>query len=258
MGWAERTGRKVPEVTVYFWIVKVLTTAMGEAASDYSVHRVDPVIAVALGGIAFAAALALQLAVDHYVAALYWLALVMVAVFGTMCADVLHVRFGVPYQVSAVGFALTLVVVFLVWYRTEGTLSVHSIDTPRRELFYWATVLTTFALGTAVGDMTAYTLHLGFFSSGILFAVVIAVPALAYRLAGLDPVVAFWSAYVITRPLGASFADWMGVPRDLGGLNLGRGAVTVGLTLVIVAFVGYLSVSRVDVTDGDRADMLRR
>jgi uncharacterized membrane-anchored protein len=187
----------------------------------------------------------------------YWLTVVMVAVFGTMAADVLHIRFGVPYVASTVAFALALALVFLAWYRTEGTLSIHSIDTPRRELFYWATVLATFALGTAAGDTTAYTFHLGFFSSGIVFAVAIAIPALAYWFVGLNEVAAFWFAYIITRPLGASFADWMGVPRNLGGLNLGRGTVSIGLTILIVLFVGYLSATRADVKDSHEGRVAR-
>lgn len=242
-----RTGLKVPQITIWFWVVKLLTTAMGEATSDYSVHKIDPVYAVALGGVGFAVALGLQLRANRYVAQVYWLAVVMVAVFGTMCADVIHVRFGVPYATSAVAFAVVLAAVFGLWYRTEGTLSIHSVDTRRRELFYWATVLATFALGTAVGDLAAYTFHLGFFSSGVVFAVAFTVPALAYRLAGLDAVVAFWAAYVITRPLGASFADWMGTPHSLGGLNFGRGTVSIALTLLIVVVVAYLALSRVDV-----------
>jgi uncharacterized membrane-anchored protein len=243
---AARTWRKVPEVTVYFWVVKVLTTAMGEATSDYLVHLIDPVIAVTLAGVAFVAALGLQLLVRRYIAWIYWLAVVMVAIFGTMAADVLHIRFGVPYWVSATLFASALAVIFFTWYRTEKTLSIHSIYTPRRELFYWATVLATFALGTAVGDLTAYTFGLRFLASGILFTVVIAIPALARRLVGLNEVATFWFAYIVTRPLGASFADWMGVPHSLGGLNLGRGTVSLGLSVLIVGFVAYLSVTRVD------------
>lgn len=244
-----RTWRKVPEVTVYFWIIKVLTTAMGEATSDYAVHQIDPVIAVALGSVGLALALVLQLIVRRYIAPVYWLAVVMVAIFGTMAADVMHIGLGVPYAVSAAGFAVVLAVIFVTWYRVEGTLSIHSINTVRRELFYWATVLATFALGTAVGDLTAYTLHLGFFGSGVLFAGVIAIPAVAHRFAGLNAVAAFWFAYVVTRPFGASFADWMGVPHSLSGLNWGRGTVAVGLTVLIIGFVGYVWVTRVDVED---------
>jgi uncharacterized membrane-anchored protein len=248
MNWTQRTGRKVPEITAYFWIVKILTTAMGEAISDFSVHRIDPVIAVVFGAMGLAVALSVQLLVRRYIAWVYWLAVVMVAIFGTMAADVIHVRFGVPYVASAAGFSVALILVFLAWYRTEGTLSIHSIDTPRRELFYWATVLATFALGTAAGDMTAYTFHRGFFVSGLIFTAVIAIPALAYRFVGLNEVTAFWFAYIVTRPLGASFADWMGTPRSIGGLDLGRGNVSIVLTVLIVGFVAYLQISRVDLT----------
>jgi uncharacterized membrane-anchored protein len=245
---ALRGLRKVPEVTVYFWIIKLLTTGMGETTSDYLVHRINPLIAVALGGIALAVALVLQFRVRHYVTWTYWLAVVMVAIFGTMAADALHVGFGVPYLDSAAFFASALAVIFVAWYACEKTLSIHSIDTRRRELFYWATVMATFALGTAAGDMTAFTLGLGFFSSGVLFAVVIAVPALAYRLVGLNAIVAFWFAYIVTRPLGASFADWLGRPYNLGGLGLGTGPVSLVLALVIIGFVGYLTVTRADRT----------
>jgi uncharacterized membrane-anchored protein len=244
-----RALRKVPEITAYFWILKILTTAMGEATSDYSVRQIDPYLAVGLGAVAFAAALILQLRVRCYIAWVYWLAVVMVAIFGTMVADALHIQLGVPYAVSTVGFAVTLVVVFAAWYLTEGTLSIHHISTLRRELFYWATVCATFALGTAAGDLTAYTFHLGFLASGILFAVVIAVPALAHRFAHLNAVAAFWFAYIITRPLGASFADWMGVPHALGGRDWGRGTVSLSLSVVIALLVGYLSVSRIDVDE---------
>jgi uncharacterized membrane-anchored protein len=239
-----RIGVKVPQVTVGFWVVKILTTAMGEATSDYSVHQVDPVVAVAFGFVAFAIALMVQLRLRRYVVWIYWLAVVMVAIFGTMAADVIHVRFGVPYAVSTVGFAIILAAVFVTWYRVEGTLSIHSINTTRRELFYWATVLATFALGTAAGDMTAYTFHLGFFSSALLFAAAITVPALAYRFAALNAIAAFWFAYVLTRPLGASLADWMGTPRSLGGLDWGRGRVSIVLTLLIVAGVAFLARTR--------------
>jgi uncharacterized membrane-anchored protein len=246
-------ARKVPAVAASFWAVKLLTTGMGEATSDYAVHKIDPVTAVCLGGVAFVAALGLQLSVRRYIPVVYWLAVVMVAVFGTMCADVLHVRFGVAYATSTVMFAVVLAVVFALWYRVEGTLSVHSITTLRRELFYWAAVLSTFALGTAAGDLTAYTFHLGFFSAGLLFAGVIAVPAVAYAAGLANEVLAFWAAYVVTRPLGASFADWMGVPRDLGGLNWGRGTVSLVLTGLIVAFVIALSVRAAGDSDEERA-----
>jgi uncharacterized membrane-anchored protein len=138
-------------------------------------------------------------------------------------------------------FAVSLVVVFVSWFVTERTLSIHSIDTRRREAFYWAAVMTTFALGTAVGDLTAVTLHLGYFSSGVMFAILIAVPAVAYGWLGLNAVVAFWIAYVLTRPLGASVADWLGVSKARGGLGLGAGHVSLAAAVLIVGFVAHLT-----------------
>ena len=173
---AKRAMRKVPEVTIYFWIVKLLSTAMGESTSDYLVYHINPYIAVALGGIGLVASLVLQLLVRRYIPWIYWLAVVMVAIFGTMTADVMHVVLGIPYYVSTLFFAVMLAVIFVVWYRSEKTLSIHSITTPRRELFYWATVIATFALGTAAGDLTASTFELGYFASGVLFAVLFAGP----------------------------------------------------------------------------------
>lgn len=247
-----RAIRKVPEVTVYFWIIKLLTTGMGEVTSDYLAHQFNPIIAVALGGIGLTAALVLQFSVCRYVAWIYWLAVVMVAVFGTMAADVLHVGLGIPYLVSTALFLVALAVIFVTWYMSEKTLSIHSIYTRRREMFYWATVMATFALGTAAGDMTATTMGLGYFSSGVLFAVLIAVPALAYWLFGLNEIFAFWLAYILTRPLGASFADWIGRSHSLGGLGLGTGSVSLGLTILIVGFVGYLTVTRKDIKGEQR------
>lgn len=237
---------KVPEVTVLFWVIKVLTTGMGETTSDFLAHRMDPIIAVALAGIALAASLVLQFTVRQYLPWVYWLAVVMVSVFGTMAADVLHVGLGVPYLVSTIAFAVALAIVFTVWYRTEGTLSIHSIRSRRRESFYWLTVLTTFALGTATGDMTATTLHLGYFTSGVLFAVAIAIPALAHWRLGLNPILAFWAAYVLTRPLGASFADWMGVPAARSGLGWGTGLVSIVAAVMIAILVGVATATRRD------------
>ncbi|HEV7148428.1 MAG TPA: hypothetical protein VGN48_15665 [Pedococcus sp.] len=243
---------KVPEVTAVFWVTKVLTTGMGETASDFLVRRIDPFIAVSVGFAAFAVALVLQLRARRYVPWIYWLAVSMVSVFGTMAADVVHIEFGVPYVVSTVAFLLALAAVFVVWNAAEHTLSIHSIRTRRRELFYWATVLTTFALGTAAGDMTATTMHLGYFASGVLFAVVIAIPALAHWRLGLNAIVAFWLAYIVTRPLGASFADWMGVPASRRGLDWGTGPVTLALAALIAVLVGYLTITHSDVLEEDR------
>jgi uncharacterized membrane-anchored protein len=237
---------KVPEVTVYFWIAKVLTTGMGETTSDYLVHRLGPPTAVTIGAIGLTGGLVLQFRASRYSAWIYWLAVAMVSLAGTIAADVLHVQFGVPYAVSTVFFVVALAVVFAVWYASEKTLSIHSISTVRRELFYWATILTTFALGTAAGDMTATTWHLGYFSSGVLFAVLIAIPALAYWRFRLNAILAFWSAYIVTRPLGASFADWLAVPARRRGLNLGDGPVSFVLAALIVGVVAYLATSGKD------------
>ena len=233
-------------MTVWFWVIKVLTTGMGETASDWLAHLFGPIPAVALGGLALVAALAVQFAVRRYVAWVYWTAIVMVSVFGTMAADVLHVGLGVPYLLSTPFFLVALAAVFALWYGSERTLSIHSIRTRRREVFYWAAVLATFALGTAAGDLSA-TLGLGYLGSGVLYAAAIAVPALAHRRGILGPVTAFWSAYVITRPLGASVADWMAVSRARGGLGWGLGPVTLAWTAAILVLVAYLAVSRKDV-----------
>jgi uncharacterized membrane-anchored protein len=239
--------RKVPEITLLFWVIKVLTTAMGEATSDFLVFQIDPVIAVILGAVGLAVAMTLQLLVRRYVPWIYWLAVAMVAVFGTMGADVVHIGLGIPYVVSTTFFAIALAVIFVAWYATEKTLSIHSIYTPRRELFYWATVMTAFALGTAAGDMTASTMGLGYFTSGVMFGVLFALPALAYRLFKLNAIAAFWIAYILTRPFGASFADWAGKAKNLSGLGLGTGEISVVLTVLIVILVGYLTVTHKDV-----------
>ena len=241
-------------MTFHFWAVKILSTAMGEATSDYLVHTINPYAAVGLGTLALVLALAIQFAVRRYLAPAYWFAVCMVAVFGTMAADAAHIELGIPYVVSTSICAVGLAAVFACWYLVERTLSIHAVNTGRREMFYWAAVLATFAMGTAAGDMTAYTMHLGWFASGVLYTVVFAIPFLARRMLGLGEVFAFWFAYVITRPLGASYADWFGVPQSLGGLDFGRGAVAIVLTVAIVCWVAYLAVSKVDVersaTDG--------
>jgi len=239
----------VPLILVYFWIIKLLTTAMGEATSDYMVRTINPVTAVLLGFTGFAIAMVLQLRAQRYVAWIYWLAVVMVAVFGTQAADVLHIKFHVPYAASTAFYAVVLAVIFIVWYRVERTLSIHSIRTPRRELFYWATVLATFALGTATGDLTARTLTLGYLASGIWFALAFAVVAVAHWKFGLNPILAFWICYVLTRPVGASFADYVAFPHAVGGLGVGHGPVALFLTFLIVIFVAYLTVTRMDVEE---------
>jgi uncharacterized membrane-anchored protein len=244
---AARGVSRVPEVTAYFWLIKGLSTAMGESTSDYLVHRIHPVPAVLSGFAGLVVALLLQFSRRRYVALTYWFAVVMVGVFGTMAADVLHVGFGVPYAVSAGLYAVLLAAVFVLWQRSEGTLSIHSVDTARREAFYWATVVATFALGTAAGDLTATTFHIGYGFSALLFACVITIPALGHRLAGWNAVFSFWFAYVVTRPLGASLADFTGKPSDVGGLGWGDGHVGLVLTLAIACLVAFLAITRKDV-----------
>jgi uncharacterized membrane-anchored protein len=238
---------RVPEITVYFWVIKALSTALGESTSDYLVHIMDPRIAVGFGFLGFVVALVLQFSVRRYLAWTYWLAVVMVGVFGTMAADVLHVGFGVPYTESSVVYALVLLAVFVSWGRTERTLSIHSIDTARREAFYWAAVVATFAMGTALGDLSAVTFHLGYLGSGLLFAAVIAIPALGYWWLHWNPIFSFWFAYVATRPLGASFADWTSKPKSVGGLGWGDGPVALVLAAAIFCLVAFLAVTRSDV-----------
>ena len=254
---AVTVAMKVPEITVFFWIIKVLTTGMGETTSDFLVHQMDPVIAVAIARVCFFAALVLQLLARRYVPWIYWLAVVMVAIFGTMVADAIHIVLGVPYLLSVIFFSIALAAVFIVWYAIENDISTHSIYTLRRELFYWTAIVTTFALGTAIGDLTATTLpaigsmgtpsgHLGYFMSGVLFAILFLLPAVGYWLFGLNGVFAFWFAYIMTRPLGASFADWFGRPQGLGGIGVGTGRISLILAVIIIAFVGYLTVTHKD------------
>jgi uncharacterized membrane-anchored protein len=240
-----RRHLRVPEITPYFWIVKALSTAMGEATSDYLVHALNPIPAVMLGFLGFVIALSLQLSRGRYRAWNYWFAVVMVGVFGTMAADALHVGLGVPYIASSLLYGIGLCAVFVVWRRVEGTLSIHSIDTARRELFYWATVVATFAMGTAVGDLTASTFNLGYLVSAVVFAVAMLIPVTGYWRLRWNSVFCFWFAYVLTRPLGASVADWLGKP-SLSGLGLGDGRVALVLTLVIIGFVAYLAATGKD------------
>jgi uncharacterized membrane-anchored protein len=243
MDLGRRTAIKVPEITAYFWITKLLTTAMGEATADFFVLRYNKFLMVGLSGILLVVSLAIQLVDKRYVPWKYWLAVAMVAVFGTMAADALHIQFKVPYSASTAFFAVVLAVVFVVWQRIEKTLSIHSILTLQRELFYWAAVLSTFALGTAAGDLTAHTMGLGFFFSAVAFTGMILIPAVGYRSFKMNGVLAFWFAYVLTRPVGASFADWLGKTKKLSGLGWGDGWVALGLTALIVIFVAYLTAS---------------
>ncbi len=233
---------RVPEPDAAFWVIKVVTTGMGETTSDYFVHTFAPELVVPVAFLVLIVALVIQFRARGYRPATYWTTALMVSVFGTMAADVLHVGLGVPYAVSTTGFAVVLAVVFVSWWLVERTLSVHDITTPRRELFYWAAVMATFALGTAAGDLTAMSLGLGFLGSGFLFLAVFAAPGLFFAATRRGAIATFWIAYVTTRPLGASFADWVAVPVSRGGLDLGPGAVSAALLVVFVVLVSVLSV----------------
>jgi uncharacterized membrane-anchored protein len=255
---AQHLLSKVPEVSVFFWVIKILTTGMGETTSDFLGKL--PIVFAVLSVLAcigvFVGAMTLQFRNDRYVPWVYWLCVVMISIFGTMAADVVHVGLKLPYEASTALYVIALAVIFVAWYRSEGTLSIHSIHTRRRETFYWLTVCATFALGTATGDMTATTLHLGYLPSALMFLVLIVIPALAhanYRRTGigLAAVPAFWASYVLTRPLGASFADWMGVSTHRKGLGWGTGPVSGVLLVVIVGLVGYLTLTHRDVEPAD-------
>lgn len=245
--WVTRRGAlRVPQITATFWVTKGLSTALGESTSDYSVHAMAPQLAVMAGFAAFVVALVIQLRLRRYQRWAYWFAVAMVGVFGTMAADVLHVGLGVRYAVSSLLYAVVLAAVFTTWRATEHTLSIHTVNTTRRELFYWATVVATFAMGTAVGDYTAITINLGYFPSAALFAGLILIPAIGYRWLHWNPITCFWVAYVLTRPVGASIADGLGKPHADHGLGWGAGPVAAGFAALMIVMVGYLALTRRD------------
>jgi uncharacterized membrane-anchored protein len=236
---------KVPEVFLLFWIVKLLTTGIGEAGADY-LGTLNLALAGVVGIGGFFAALWWQLRAETYHPVRYWVTVLSVALFGTMIADGPHVLLGTPYYVDSALYCLALLGLLAWWHRSEGTLSVHSITTSRRERFYWGTVLLTFGLGTALGDATAVNLGLGFLGSIVLFGIAILLPLGLWR-AGASAIGMFWGAYALTRPLGASVADWLGKPLANGGLNWGDGPVFgVGLAL-FAALVAYATLTHSDV-----------
>jgi uncharacterized membrane-anchored protein len=248
-GWASRPLlNKVPEVTIFFWIIKILCTTVGESAADFlnvnlNWGLTNTSIAVA---VVFFAVFALQLGLKRYVATVYWLTVMLISVLGTLLTDNLTDNLGVPLQTSTMVFSILLGLVFLAWYASEKTLSIHSIYTRRREMFYWLAVLVTFALGTAVGDLISEGLGVGYLKTGLLCAGLIGIITVAWRL-GLDAVLAFWLAYILTRPLGASIGDLMAQPTSNGGLNLGVTMTSLILLALIVATIVYLSVKKPDV-----------
>jgi uncharacterized membrane-anchored protein len=241
----------VPEITVIFWVLKLLTTGMGEVMSDFLGDKAEP-FGVAIGVVGLALALGLQLRQDRYRAMSYWFVVMMVAIFGTEIADEIHIAAGVPYAITTPVFGLIVGMIFLFWYRSEGTLSIHSVTTRRRECFYWAAVLATFALGTAAGDLVATPLNLGYWPAALLFALLIVIPAVGWWRLGMNPIVAFWFAYIVTRPIGASIADGLS-KNEGGGLGLGDGTVS-GLALIaFVALVAYVAITKIDVQDASHA-----
>lgn len=229
-----------------FWVLKLLTTGMGEAMSDFLGQHSVP-LAAAIGIFGLWLALWLQMRAKEYRAPLYWFAVMMVAIFGTMAADGVHDGASLPYAVTTPGYAILVAAIFYFWHRSEGTLSIHSITTRRREGYYWAAVLATFALGTAAGDLTAISLNLGFFPSALLFAAIISIPAIGWWRFALNPIAAFWFAYIVTRPLGASFADGFSKPHAMSGLGLGDGTVSALALLVFLGLLTYVTVTRCDV-----------
>jgi uncharacterized membrane-anchored protein len=239
---------KVPEVTVYFWVIKVLSTTVGETASDFmNVSLGFGLIGTSIAmGLCLVAVLFFQFRARQYIPWIYWLAVVLISVFGTLITDILTDSLGVPLEASTAVFSVALVVTFAVWYAKDGTLSIKSIFTRRRESFYWLAVLFTFALGTAAGDLMAEKLGLGYLVTGIIVCAAIAATTIAWRFK-LDAVLAFWIAYILTRPLGASLGDYLSQTQANGGLGLGASITTAGFTIAIVAVVAFLTVTRRDV-----------
>ena len=238
---------KVPQVTVFFWIIKVLCTTVGETASDF----LNVNLGLGLRGTSVAAGICLlvvlffQFRARKYIPAIYWLAVVLISVFGTLITDILTDSLGFPLEASTLIFSVALALTFAVWYAKEGTLSIHSIFTSRREGFYWLAILFTFALGTAVGDLMAEGLGLGYLVTGLIVLGIIASTIIAWRL-GLDDVLAFWIAYILTRPLGASLGDFLSQPKANGGLGLGATVTSAVFLIAILAVVIYLAVTHRD------------
>ncbi len=239
---------KVPEVIVFFWIIKILCTTVGETAADLLNTNLN----LGLTGVTYimgsllVAALVVQFRSRRYVPVKYWTAVVLISVVGTLITDNLTDNFGVALRTTTIVFAIALVATFAWWYASERTLSIHTVFTTRREAFYWLTVLVTFALGTAAGDYLAETLAMGYWKSALLFGGAIALVALAHFRLKLNAVVAFWVAYVLTRPLGASIGDYLSQPRDSGGLALGTTLTSLLFLAAISGVIVYLTKTRRD------------
>lgn len=249
---------RVPEITLFFWIIKILATTVGETAADYlnenlglGLTNTTWVMSAVL-----LIALVVQFTRRRYIAGPYWFAVVLISVVGTLITDNLTDNLGVGLWTTTIGFSIALVATFIAWYASEGTFSIHTVFTTRRETFYWLAVLFTFALGTAGGDLIAEQVGLGFWKSALAFAAAIAVVWGAHRFLGLGAITAFWSAYVLTRPLGASIGDYLSQPTADGGLGLGTTVTSLLFLATILGLVVYLSVTRIDRTESRRAGAL--
>lgn len=243
-----RVLNKVPEVTIFFWIIKVLCTTVGESAADFlNVNLNWGLTATSIvTGIVFVVMLTVQMRLRRYVPVIYWLTVVLISVFGTLVTDNLTDNLGVPLETSTIVFSVLLGLVFLAWYVSERTLSIHSVYTRRREAFYWLAILVTFALGTAAGDLVSEGLGMGYKGTTLLCAGLIGIITIAWRL-GLDAVLAFWLAYILTRPLGASIGDWLAQPTNNGGLGFGVTVTSVVFLTAIAVTIVYLTVRKPDV-----------
>lgn len=240
---------KVPEVTLYFWIIKIMATTVGETAADYL--NVDLNLglmgtSVVMTGL-LVVVLFFQVRSARYTPWLYWLTVVLISVVGTLITDNMVDNYGISLEAASIGFSIALIVTFIGWYASERTLSIHSIFTRKRELFYWLAILFTFALGTAAGDLTAEGLQLGYAVSALLFAGIIAAITAAYYFLNLNAVLAFWLAYILTRPLGASMGDFLSQPLSNGGLGLGTTGTSMIFLGTIAALVAFLTITRRDV-----------
>lgn len=241
---------KVPEVTIFFWIIKVLCTTVGETFADFLNFNLGfgLTLTTIIMGIAFFLVLFFQFRASKYVPGIYWLTVVLISVFGTLVTDNLTDNVGIPLETSTIVFSALLGLTFLFWYLSEKTLSIHSIYTRKREVFYWLTILFTFALGTAVGDLFSEQLGLGYLLTGITVVIIIACVFLAYKFLKLDGILAFWIAYILTRPLGASLGDYLSQPTNNGALGLGTTVTSVIFLIAILAIIVYLAVTKFDAT----------
>jgi uncharacterized membrane-anchored protein len=247
--WVAPVEAKVPEIIALFWIVKILTTAGGEATSDY-LATFGNFVGGGAEVLVFVIGLLLQFRTKRYRALAYWWLAFSIAIFGTGVADFLHLDVHISYAGTTAMWAVILAVIFWLWHRQEGTLSIHSVHSRRREFFYWSTVFATFALGTALGDYTAVALHLGFLGSTVLFGIAIVLPGLARWKLDLNPIASFWISYVLTRPLGASLADYASKPHNLGGIDVGNGPTAAICFAAVALLVLYLAVVRPDIQQG--------